>query len=83
MYHVTLEYAKNNFDEVIERAKIEPGGVVIVQDNKSFLLINQEDLEAWTETAELLQDPNLLSDIEQAKKEYEKGEVLTRYEVFG
>lgn len=35
-------------------------------------MINQEDLEAWIETIELLKDPNLLLDIEEAKKEYIK-----------
>ncbi len=82
MYHVTLEYAKKNFEEVMERAGVEPGGVTIVQDNKSFVLIDREELEAWTETVELLKDPNLLSDIESARKEYEEGETFTMNEVF-
>jgi len=83
MYCVTAEYAKNNFNEVIQRASTEAGGVVIVQENKSFVLISQEELEAWVETAELLQDPNLLSDIEEAQKEYQKGEALTMDQIFG
>ena len=45
-------------------------------------LIDREELEAWTETVELLKDPNLLSDIESARKEYEEGETLTMNEVF-
>lgn len=40
-------------------------------------IIEREELEAWTETVELLQDSNLLSDIESARKEYQKGETLT------
>lgn len=83
MYCVTAEYAKNNFNEIIERASKEAGGLVIVQENKSFILINQEELEAWVETAELLQKPNLLSDIEEAQKEYQKGEALTMDQIFG
>ncbi|HAA31014.1 MAG TPA: prevent-host-death family protein [Cyanobacteria bacterium UBA8553] len=83
MYCVTAEYAKNNFNELIERASTEAGGVVIVQENKSFILISQEELEALIETAELLQEPNLLSDIEEAREEYKKGEVLTMEQVFG
>lgn len=77
MYCATAEYAKNNFNEVMKRASKESGGVVIVQENKSFILISQEELEAWVETAELLQEPNLLSDIKEAQKEYKKGEALT------
>jgi prevent-host-death family protein len=82
MYCVTAEYAKNNFNEVIERASTEAGGVVIVQENKSFILISQDELETWVETAELLQEPNLLSDIKEAREEYQKGEALTINQIF-
>lgn len=77
MYHVTGEYAKNNFSEILEKASTEPGGVFIVQDNKSFILISQEELESWTETAELLQDKTLIADVEASRQEYQQGEVLT------
>lgn len=83
MYCVTAEYAKNNFNEMIQRASTDAGGVVIVQENKSFILISQEELEAWVETAELLQEPNLLSDIKEAREEYQKGEALTMDQIFG
>ncbi|MFY7823796.1 MAG: type II toxin-antitoxin system Phd/YefM family antitoxin [Planktothrix agardhii] len=77
MYHITGEYAKNNFSEVLEKASTEPGGVVIVQENKSFILISQEELESWIETAELLQDKTLIADIEASRQEYNQGEVFT------
>lgn len=83
MYCVTAEYAKNNFNEMIQRASTDACGVVIVQENKSFVLISQEELEALVETAELLQEQNLLSDIKEAQAEYQKGEVLTMDQVFG
>ena len=79
---MTAEYAKNNFNEVIERASTEAGGVVIVQENKSFILISQDELETWVETAELLQEPNLLSDIKEAREEYQKGEALMMDQIF-
>ncbi|GBF79973.1 type II toxin-antitoxin system Phd/YefM family antitoxin [Aphanothece sacrum] len=82
MYHVTLDYAKKHFEEIIERAKSEPDGVLIVQDNQSFLLIDKSELESWTETAELLEDPNIVSDIQEARAEYRKGETLTMEQVF-
>ncbi|MGK7878795.1 MAG: type II toxin-antitoxin system Phd/YefM family antitoxin [Crocosphaera sp.] len=82
MYHVTLEYAKNHLEEIFERAKNEPGGVVIVQENQSFVLIDQNELESWTETRELLKDPNILNDIKEAKEEYKQGQTLTMEEVF-
>ncbi|CAD5938537.1 hypothetical protein PA905_32160 [Planktothrix agardhii CCAP 1459/11A] len=77
MYHVTGEYAKNNFSEVLEKASTEPGGVVIVQENKSFILISQEELESWIETTELLQNKTLIADIEASRQEYDQGEVFT------
>ena len=82
MYHVTLDYAKNHLEEIFERAKNEPGGVVIVQENQSFVLIDQNELEFWIETSELLEDTNLLNDIKEAKEEYKQGETLTMEEVF-
>lgn len=83
MHQVTAEYAENNFNEVLERAGTEPGGVVIVQEDKNLVLISQEELDAWVETASLLQDPDLLTDIAEAQKQYQKGEVLTMDQVFG
>ncbi|MDB9313331.1 type II toxin-antitoxin system prevent-host-death family antitoxin [Spirulina sp. CS-785/01] len=77
MYQVTLEYAKQHLEEILERAKTEPGGVVIVQNDQNFVLMSQDELECWTETQELLQDPHLLSDIEQAHKDYEAGDIFT------
>jgi prevent-host-death family protein len=82
MYQVTSEYAKNNFNEVIELAANEPGGVVIVRENQNFILISQEELDAWVETAKLLEDPDLLTDIATAREEYQKVEVLTIEQVF-
>jgi prevent-host-death family protein len=82
-YHVTADYASQNFEEIIQRANTEAEGVTIVKDNKSFVLINQEELEALIETAELLQVPNLLTDVSQARGEYEQGETLTMEDVFG
>lgn len=83
MHQVTAEYAENNFNEVLERAGTEPGGVVIVQENKKLVLISQEELDALVETASLLQDPDLLTDIAEAQEQYQKGEVLTMDQVFG
>lgn len=82
-YHVTADYASQNFDEIIQRANTEPEGVTIVKDNKSFVLIDQEELEALIETAELLQDPEVLTDISQARAEYQKGETVGMEELFG
>jgi antitoxin YefM len=82
-YHVTADYASKNFSEIIQRAKIEAEGVTIVEDNQSFVLIDREELETLIETAELLQVPELLTDVAQARKEYQQQETLTMEDIFG
>ncbi|MBW4473490.1 MAG: type II toxin-antitoxin system Phd/YefM family antitoxin [Stenomitos rutilans HA7619-LM2] len=83
MYQITSDYAQNNFDEILDRASQDPEGVAIVQANKSFVLISQEELEALIETVELLKDPTLLEDIQRARQEHSRGEILTADQVFG
>jgi PHD/YefM family antitoxin component YafN of YafNO toxin-antitoxin module len=82
MYQVTSDYAQTHFGEILNRAAQDAEGVMIVQENKSFVLIAQDELEALIETTEFLKDPTLLSDIEQARQEYLQGEVLTMDQVF-
>jgi prevent-host-death family protein len=82
-YNVTADYARQNFDEIIQRANIETEGVTIVKDNKSYVLINREELEALIETAELLEVPDILSDISEAREEYNQGKSLTMEDIFG
>jgi antitoxin YefM len=82
-YHVTAEYAKTHFDEVLERASLDVEGVVIVMNNKSYVLIDQEEIEALIETTELLKDSELLTDIAATKKDYRQGETLSMEQIFG
>lgn len=82
MYQVTSDYAQNNFDEILDRASQDPEGVAIVQANKSFVLISQEELEPLIETIELLENSTLLTDVQQARQEYKLGEVLSADQVF-
>jgi antitoxin YefM len=82
-YNVTADYASKNFKEILQRAKIEAEGVTIVQDNQSFVLIDREELEALIETAQLLEIPDILTDVSQARKEYQQQQTLTMEDVFG
>lgn len=82
-YNVTADYARQNFEEIIQRANTETEGVTIVKDNKIYVLIDREELEALIETAELLEVPNILSDISEAREEYNKGELLKMEDIFG
>ncbi|GCA87920.1 hypothetical protein MiTa_01260 [Microcystis aeruginosa NIES-4264] len=60
MYQVTVDYAKANLEELCDRTEKEPDGVVIVRENRSYILITQEEWESLAETSELMQDPKLL-----------------------
>lgn len=82
MYHVTSDYAKNHFEEILKKAQTEPDGVLIVQENKSFVLIDREELETWAETKEWLEETDLLADIQKAREEYAQGETLTMDQLF-
>jgi antitoxin YefM len=64
MHQVTSDYAQSYFNEILECASHTSEGVRIVQADKSFVLIAQDELEALIETTQLLKDPNLLTDIE-------------------
>ncbi len=83
MYKVTSDYAQTHFSEILDRVSQDSEGVMIIQENKSFVLIAQDELEALIETTELLKDPTLLADIEKARQEYLQGDVLTMDQVFG
>ena len=83
MYQVTVDYAKKNLDELCDRTGQEPEGVAIVRENRSYILITQEEWESLIETAELMQLPNLLTQVASARKEYQAGEVLSMEQVLG
>lgn len=72
-----------NLEEVCDRATQEPEGVAIMHDNRSYVLVTQEERESTLETAMLLQIPNILEQVSSARKEYLAGETLTMEEIFG
>jgi antitoxin YefM len=83
MYQVTVDYAKANLDELCDRAGKDSEGIAIVRENRSYILITYEEWESIMETAELMQIPKLLKQVESARQEYQKGEALTMEQIFG
>ena len=74
MYNVTSDYAKNHFDEILERAKTEPDGILIVRDNQGFILINSEEWEDrldLQEALEVLAEAKTNKEIPMSWKEFE------------
>lgn len=82
MYHVTVDYAKNHLDELCDRASKDTEGVAIVRENQSYVLISQEEWESLLETAELLQIPGILEQVEAARQDYQTGEAIPLDQVF-
>ncbi len=82
MYQVTSNYAQSHLSEILDRASQDAEGVLIIQENKSFVLIAQDELEALIETTELLKNPTLVADIQTARQEYLQGDTLTLDQVF-
>lgn len=62
-YHVSADYARQNFDRVIQEAQKEAEGVVIIQGDRKFVLIEQSNLEAAKEAAQFEQLSNLFKNI--------------------
>jgi PHD/YefM family antitoxin component YafN of YafNO toxin-antitoxin module len=56
--------------------------VAIVRENQSYVLISQEEWESLLETAELLQIPGILEQVEAARQDYRTGEAIPLDQVF-
>jgi len=72
MYQVTVDYAKTNLEELCDRAAQEPEGVAIVRDNRSYVLVTQEEWDARMQgVPNLLDSPanaaRLLESLERAR----------------
>lgn len=83
MYQVTVDYAKKNLDELCDRATKASEGIAIVSENRSYILIAQEEWESLMETAMIMQTPNILQQIEIARQEYLTGETVSMEQMFG
>ena len=58
-YQVSADYAQENFNYIIQKAKKEAEGVVITQGDLSFVLIEQSKLKKAPEADEFEQLANL------------------------
>jgi len=67
---VTATEARRQLYKLIRQAS-KPGGKVTITlaGEEPVVLISQEELEGWMETLEVMSDPQLVKDIEKAKKE--------------
>lgn len=77
MKTVTYDFARENFEEVINMTDIHDDGIVIVKNKRKYVLMDKNILDSATETLELLKDSEFLSSLKHGKEEIDRGESFT------
>lgn len=76
--------ARKNFFELLEKLENPAVQIIITYKGRPrAVLVNAEEFDARQETLEILSDKKLMREIEEAEKEFRKGEYHTFEEVFG
>jgi PHD/YefM family antitoxin component YafN of YafNO toxin-antitoxin module len=83
MKAVTYDFARSHFDEVFNMIQVQNEGVIIVKDDKNFVLMDKNLLDSVVETAELSEDKEFVASLKAAKAEIQRGESFTFEDVFG
>jgi antitoxin YefM len=83
MQAITYEYARNNFDRVFNMISTQNDGLIIVKEDKNYVLMDKDMLDSVMETIDISKDKEFVLSLKKAKKEIEKGESFTFKEVFG
>lgn len=83
MKAITYDFARIHFDEVFNMIQAQNEGVIIVKEDKNFVLMDKNLLDSIVETAELAEDKDFVSSLKAAKLEIERGEFFTFKDVFG
>ena len=69
-YQVSADYAYQNFDSIIQQARQEAEGIVIVQGDRKFVLIEQSKLKNVREEEQFDQLSNLFKNVAPIAKQY-------------
>jgi len=66
---VTATEARKNFYKLLDKAS-QPGQHITItrQGKDPVIMLSQEEIESWQETIEVMSDPQLVKNIEAAKK---------------
>jgi antitoxin YefM len=86
-YQVSADYAQQNFEQIIQQAQQESGGVIITQGDKKFVLIEQSKLqnlqEAEQEAEQFDQLTNLFQNVAPIRKEYNQKKTINLKDLCG
>ena len=74
---LSVTEARNNLLNLIRESKAMLKRIVITKNGKpEAVLMSYDEFESWMETLEIAQDPKLVEEILQSKKEAEEGRVI-------
>ena len=72
--HVPLADVKNRLSELVDRVERVHGRVVITKHGRpAAVIVSTEDLESLEATLEILSNPKLVDEIQEAQREIAKG----------
>ena len=72
-----LRSVRDHLSDFVDRAELEHERVVVTRNGRpAAVLIGYEDLAALEETLEILSDPEAMADIQKARDEAARGEVI-------
>lgn len=79
---ITATEARNNFFELLERAKRGSFPInITVKGIPEVVIMGKEDYDAWVATIETLSDPELMEAIRESDKNFAEGKYQTWEEV--
>ena len=77
-----LAEIKAHLSEIVDRIEHEHDRVVLTRNGRAAAVImSPDDLEALEDTLELLSDPKTLKEIDRARQDVARGEVVTAEEL--
>ena len=78
-HYVTPTQARKDFFNLAEKARV-PGHYVHISlrgEGSNVVLMSEDELEGWQETLEIMSDPVLRKQLDQAMKEMKNGTLKT------
>ena len=83
MKAITYDYAGKNFDRLFNMPDIHNDGIVIVKEDKSFVLLSKDILDSLLETLEIAENRDFVSSLKEAETQIKCGESFSFEDVFG
>ena len=74
---LSLAHIKAHLSEVVDRIELQHDRVILTRNGRPVaVLVSPDDLEALEDTLDLLSDPQALKEIEEAREEISKGQIV-------